>query len=254
MTGSLSIRISLFIPVSNNRVPEGTIPMSDSEQHYPYHHFERDEQKRHLHPSDEDDVCYEHEEGEEGEQADYSEHGSIHQYQQEDFLVLPRHGVRKALIAGVIGGVLAVIVSIVVTIANTSTYNSAGTYPAAKLPLGLAYTLVGLGFLTFLISLLIYLITGFVMGRIVVLRRFGFLAGAIAGIITRGISFLLNYIPTYPGSISTSGTVTNSTNAGFVLGGIGVTLLLLAVWAIIGGLTSLLGSWLATRRHAYYTG
>ncbi|MDQ6660848.1 MAG: hypothetical protein M3Z24_07775 [Chloroflexota bacterium] len=201
--------------------------MSDSEQHYPYHQF------------DENDVRYEYE-GLEDEGA--------------DFPALPLHRVRKALIVGVIAGVLAAIVSIVVTIANTSTYNSAATYPAAKVPLSLAYTLVGLGFLTFLISLLIYLIAGFVTGRIVVLRRFGFLAGAIAGIITRGISFLLSYIPGYPGGISTSGTGTDSTNAGFVVGGIGVVILLLVVWAIIGGLFSLLGSWLATRRHAYYVG
>jgi len=98
--------------------------------------------------------------------------------------------------------------------------------------------------------MLICLIAGYIIGRVSVQRSLGFLAGFVAGIVTYGISFLLNFIPNYPGHIASSGPA----NTGIVLGGLVVILIFFLIWGVIGGLVSLFGAWLATRRHPYYTG
>lgn len=159
------------------------------------------------------------------------------------------HGLRNAILAGVIAGALCIIQSIVITIANASTYKAfdAATQPTVKD--ALAFTIFGFALLTFFISMLIILIAGFLVGRAVVKRWFGFLAGFIAGILTYAFSFLVQYIPNYPGTHGTNGT---TTGFGPLAGGIFIALIFLLIWGIIGGLVSLLGAWLATRRHPYY--
>lgn len=161
---------------------------------------------------------------------------------------LPRNRLKNAVIAGLIAGVLFSIENIIIVFANTANYQQAATFTAAKLPYSLALTLVGIACLTFFIGLLICLLAGFIIGKVAVQRRLGFLTGFIAGIVTYGISFLLNYIPNYPGHLSSSSPGT----ASVVVGGIFVILLFFLIWGIVAGLISLFGTWLATRHHPYY--
>ena len=163
---------------------------------------------------------------------------------------LPRNGLSKAIIAGVIAGALCIIQSIFITMANASTYKAFDAATQATVKNALAFTIFGFALLTFFISMLIILSTGFIIGRTVVRRRFGFLSGFIAGILTYAFSFLVQYIPNYPGTQGTSGTTTGGVPA--LAGGIFLSLIFLLIWGIIGGLVSLLGAWLATRKHPYY--
>jgi len=163
---------------------------------------------------------------------------------------LPRNRLQNAVIAGLIAGVLFSIENIIIVFANTANYQQAATFTAAKLPFNLALTLVGVACLTFFIGLLICLFAGFITGKVAVQRRLGFLTGFIAGVVTYGISFLLNYIPNYPGHLSSS----SPSNVGVVVSGFFVILLFFLIWGIIAGLVSLFGTWLATRHHPYYVG
>ena len=65
---------------------------------------------------------------------------------------------------------------------------------------------------------------------------------------TYALSFLIQLIPNYPG---TAGA--NSSTTGPIVGGIFITIVFVLIWGIVGGLVSLLGAWLATRTHPYYT-
>jgi len=157
---------------------------------------------------------------------------------------------RNALLAGVIIGILCAAQGIVIMIANLSVYQGASATPLAKLPFNIALAILGIQALISSISALICLAGGFVVGKIVVQRRLGFLAGFIAGVIIYGTGFLLSYIPHYPGNRPTSGT----SSATGVAGGILLSLILLLIAGLFAGLISLLGTWFATRRHPYYAG
>ena len=179
----------------------------------------------------------------------------LRQYEEEEEeedpgYSLPPHRLRNALIIGVIAGVLCSVESIIIALVNTGNYQQASKFSSNSLPVSLALTLVGIACLTFFIGLLICFLAGIITGKFVVQRRYGFLTGFIAGIVTYGISFLLNFIPTYPGHLP--GSTTN--NAGVVIGGIGVILILFLIWGVVAGLVSLFGTWFATRRHEYYVG
>lgn len=161
---------------------------------------------------------------------------------------LPQGRLRNALIAGVIAGVLCSAESIIIVFANTSNYQQASRFATDKLPVSLAFTLLGVACLTFFIGLLICLMAGYITGKVAVQRRLGFLTGFIAGVITYGISFLLNYIPNYPGHIASTATA----NPGTIIGSIIVVVIFFLIWGALAGLVSLLGTWLATRHHPYY--
>ena len=177
-------------------------------------------------------------------------HQPLRQREEVAMPGLPRNRLKNTVIAGLIAGVLCSIENIIIVFANSANYQQAATYSTAKLPFNLALTLVGVACLTFFIGLLICLFAGFVVGKIAVQRRLGFLTGFIAGVVTYGISFLLNYIPNYPGHLSSS----SPGNAGAVVGGFFVILLFFLIWGIVAGLVSLFGTWLATRHHPYYAG
>src|SRR5436305_5507903 len=165
-------------------------------------------------------------------------------YQDEEG-TLPPGRLKNALIVGVIAGVLCTAQSIAITLANASTYQAYDTAKQQAVKNALAFTIAGYGALTFIISMLICLVAGFIIGRVAVQRRLGFLTGFVAGLITYAGSFVTRQIPTYPG---------NHYVGGAVAGDIALSLVFLVIWGIIGGLVSLLGAWLATRHHPYYVG
>jgi hypothetical protein len=178
------------------------------------------------------------------------EPGSPSRQEEQTKPQLPRGRLRNALLAGVIIGFLCAAQGIVIMIANSPVYQQASTTPLAKLSVNTALAILGIQALISLISALICLAGGFVVGKIVVQRRLGFLAGFIAGVIIYGTGFLLSYIPHYPGNRPTSGT----SSAAGVAGGILLALILLLISGVFAGLISLLGTWFATRRHPYYAG
>jgi hypothetical protein len=162
---------------------------------------------------------------------------------------LPHNRFTKALIVGIVAGLLCAIQSVVITLVNSSTYQTyvtSGTQQTVQN--AVAFTLFGLACLTFSINMLICFSAGFVTGKVAVLRRMGFLTGFIAGAITYSLSFLLNYIPGYPTHLASSGV----RGLVGVSSGILASLIFLLVWGVIGGLASLAGAWLATRKHPYY--
>jgi hypothetical protein len=216
--------------------------MRDSDQEYPLH---QSRGNGHHQPFDDDS-----EDDEDSLQEPVrSGRGPLHQRAAPSSPQLPRSYFRKALIIGSIAGILCAIQSMVITLVNASTYQayvSAGAQQTVRN--ALAFTIFSLACLTFFISMFICFIGGFITGKVAVSRRMGFLAGFVAGVITYALSFLLNYIPGYPTHLASSG---DSGLIG-VSGGIVVSLVFLLVWGLIGGLVSLAGAWLATRRHPYY--
>jgi hypothetical protein len=177
--------------------------------------------------------------------------GAVHQRDVATTPMLPLGGVKNALIVGAIAGILCAAQSIVITLANASTYQAYHVAKQDTVKNALAFTIFGYAALTFAISLLILLIAGFVAGKIIVQRRLVFLEGFVAGLITYGISFVTNLIPNYPGAQQTG---SGAANTGDVTIGILLILVSFLVWGIIGGLVSLLGGWIATRKHPYYVG
>ena len=156
---------------------------------------------------------------------------------------LPERGLWYAAIVGIIAGILVMIFNIAITLSNTATYQSAA-HEGNSISQTTAGIETGLLCLSLSIELLIFGVTGYIVGRIAVQRRLGFLAGAIGGAIAYLASFLVRYIPNYPGNTATSGATNAAT--------IGITLIFVLVSALFGGLISLFGAWLATRRHPYY--
>ncbi len=219
--------------------------MRDSEQEYPLHQPRRNGQR---HPFD-DDTVDESDRQDKYHEPVEQERAPLHQREIPSSPQLPRGRFGKALIIGAVAGILCATQSIVITLVNSSTYRAFATSGGQQaVQNAIAFTLFGLACLTFFISMIICLIAGFVTGKVAVERRTGFLAGFVAGMVTYALSFLLNYIPAYPTHLASSG----GRELIGVSGGILVTLIFLLVWGIIGGLASLAGAWLATRRHPYY--
>lgn len=157
-------------------------------------------------------------------------------------------GLLYALIAGAVVGALTVLLNIAFTFLNTSTFQEAAKEIAANnLSSGIATTIAGLGCLNLVIGIAGAGAAGYIIGKMVVLRRFGFYAGAIVGLIVYLGSFLVRYIPNYPGNLATS-----PTNAASAATGLLVSLIFLCVWGLIGGLLGYIGARIATRRNPYY--
>lgn len=216
--------------------------MRDSEQEYPPHQPQRGSRRR---PPD--DVDYEDDQDAPGASRST---GSRTRAAAAPASLLPRDRVRNMLIIAIIAGFLCVAQSIIITLVNAPTYHAYDTAKNQAVLNALSLTLAGLGLLTFVITVLICLVAGFIAGKVMVQRRLAFFAGFIAGLIYYGISFLTAYVPGYPGN-RPPGT-TAATGTGSVLGSMIFVLILFLVWGVITGLFSLLGSWIATRRHPYY--
>jgi hypothetical protein len=159
---------------------------------------------------------------------------------------LPRRGLSSALIAGAITGVVSALLTILIILINTETFRTASLQIALdRLTVKTALVLAVLELLTFVLSLLIGFANGFVMGKIAVRRRLGFLAGMYAGAIYSLITFLVSLLPGYPGNLTANGTPMTTTH-------LVISFLLLCLWSIGGGLVSLFGTWVTTVRHPYY--
>ena len=157
---------------------------------------------------------------------------------------LPQRGLYYAAIAGVIAGVCAALLTIVITLVFAGTFHAASQQIAVdKLTVKTALALAALELLNFTLSLLIGVVVGFIVGRIAVRRRLGFLAGVLAGAVFSLITFLVGLISSYPGNL-----VVNRMTTGSLV----ISLLLLCLWSIGGGLVSLFGTWAATVRHPHY--
>src|SRR5215469_3452839 len=217
--------------------------MRDPEEEYPLHQPEHDGR---LHSLDGQPTPSPEQERPTGP----LEQRPLHQREIARDPQLPGGRLRKTLIAGVIIGFLCAAQGIVIVLANAALYQAASAMPLAKLTVNTALTIVGIQVLISLINVFICLAGGFVVGKIVVQRRLGFLAGFIAGLIIYGTGFLLNYIPNYPGNRPASG----AGNVAGIAGGILLSLIVLLITGVFAGLISLLGAWFATRRHPYYAG
>ena len=157
---------------------------------------------------------------------------------------LPQRGLYYAAIAGVIAGVVTALLTIVVTLVFAGTFHAVSQQIAVdKLTVKTALALAGLVLLNVTLSLLVGFVVGYIVGRIAVRRRLGFLAGALAGAVFYLITFLVGLISSYPGNLVVNGTTTGS---------LVVSLLLLCLWSMGGGLVSLFGTWVATVRHPHY--
>lgn len=156
----------------------------------------------------------------------------------------PERGLWYAGMAGIIAGVLEMLINITITLSNTAAYQRV-TSEGNSITQTTAGVVTGLLCLNLFIELLIFGVTGYIVGRTVVQRRLAFLAGTIGGAIAYLASFLVRYIPNYPGNTATSGATNAAT--------LGIALIFVLISAIISGLVSLFGAWLATRRHPYYT-
>jgi hypothetical protein len=159
---------------------------------------------------------------------------------------LPPNGLLYALIGGVVGGVLASLLNVAITFLNAGTFAEAAQN-VNKIGAGTAYAIVGLACLNLFISLVTAVVTGYIIGKIAVQRRLGFYTGALVGIIVYLGSFLVRYIPNYPGNVSAS-----NVTAGGAATGLLISFIFLCIWGGVGGLLGLFGARTATKRHPYY--
>ncbi len=164
--------------------------------------------------------------------------------QQRTFL--PQRGLYYAVITGALAGVFTALLTIVVTLVFAGTFHAASQQIAVdRLTVKTALALAGLVLLNFTLCLLVGFLVGFIVGKIAVRRRLGFLAGALAGAVFYLITFLVGLISSYPGNLVVNGTTMTT-------GSLVISLLLLCLWSIGGGLVSLFGTWVATVRHPHY--
>lgn len=159
-------------------------------------------------------------------------------------IFLPQKRVSSASLAGAVAGLFTALLTIVITLVFAGTFRAASQQIAVdRLTVKTALALAGVILLNATLSLLAGFVVGYIVGRIAVRRRLGFLAGALAGAIFYLITFLVSLIANYPGNLVGNGTAPGS---------LVISLLLLCLWSIGGGLVSLFGAWIATVRHPYY--
>ena len=159
---------------------------------------------------------------------------------------LPRRGLYYAVIAGVIAGVFTALLTIVIVLLNAGTFHAASLQIAVdRLTVNTALALAAWELLNVVLCLIAGFLLGFIVGKIVVRRRLGFLAGVLAGAVFYLITFLVSLIASYPGNLVVNRTTTTT-------GSLVISLLLLYLWSIGGGLVSLFGTWVVTVRHPHY--
>jgi len=137
-----------------------------------------------------------------------------------------------------VAGIMSALFHIVIVLLYAPVFQRATQEMVSnRLTVNTALALVGVQGLKVFLSLLIFFAAGFAAGKMVERRGLGFLAGIIGGALLFGLMLLASSIPSYPDHITIG---RNSAT---------LSLLLLVVWMVGGGLICLLGAWLATRKH-----
>jgi len=166
---------------------------------------------------------------------------------------LPAGGGRKMFSVSLVAGILVALINVLFTLVNAPLYQQAASYAKnpTQMPLNVASSIFWISVITGVISLIVYFIAGFIIGRVAVARRLGFYGGFLASAIALIIGYIIRQIPNYPGSINT-GFSGNPLQAG---GGLIAALIFLVIAGLFGGLFGWLGARLATRHHPnYYAG
>jgi hypothetical protein len=157
---------------------------------------------------------------------------------------LPRNRLSVALLIGLVAGLITALIHFLVPFLNAQAFQLAATQ-GAKMSYNTALTVTGLNCLGIFLIIVICAFTGYFVGKYAVQRRLGFFAGLLVGCIYYLSTIVEGYIPLYPGS-----SATPSFMVSYILPGLLITL----VFGCMGGLISLLVTWMTTRRHPYYTG
>src|SRR5439155_15346955 len=148
-----------------------------------------------------------------------------------------------AMLTGCIAGPLGALLQMILALMNVALLREMNKeFIANKLSVSTALTVVGIQSLNFLIGLVVVFVTGLIVGKITQQRRFGVFAGVLAGMTLYAVTFLVSYLPDYPVNMTVRGI-----GASLVGGGLVLSLVFLAIWAIISGLISLLGVRLTKR-------
>ena len=177
---------------------------------------------------------------------------STYQNQAPAQPTLPAAGTRNMLSISLGAGILVALINIVFTLVNAPLYQEAASYAShpTNMPLNVASSIFWIFVITSIISLIIYFIAGFIIGRVAVARRLGFYGGFLASVIALVIGYIVQQIPNYPGTIDTGFSINPLKTAS----GLIAALIILILAGLIAGLLGWLGARLATRRHPYYVG
>ena len=155
---------------------------------------------------------------------------------------LPGNRLSLALAIGIIAGLIMALIHFLVPFLDAQAFQLAATQ-GDKMSYNTALTITGLNCVGIFLVIVICTFTGYFVGRYAVQRRLGFFAGLLAGGIYYLGTVVAGYIPIYPGS-----SATPSFSVAYLLPLLIITL----IFACMGGLISLLVTWLTTRRHPYY--
>lgn len=155
---------------------------------------------------------------------------------------LPEHRLRFSLLAGALTGIVMIAIHFLIPFLNVVAFQKAATL-GEKMGYDTAVAVAGLDCLSVFLDIVVCCVLGYFIGRYAVQRRLGLFAGLLAGVVLYlGIS-IMSYIPGYPGNSSTP-----AFSPTFILPLIVIALF----YGTIGGLISLLVTWITTRRNPYY--
>ena len=158
--------------------------------------------------------------------------------------LLPRNRLSIALLIGVVAGVVMALIYFLVPFLNIQAFQQAAIR-GAKMSYQTAVTVTELRCVGIFLAIVICAFVGYFVGKYAVQRRLGFFAGLLAGAIFSLGQTISGYIPNYPGS-----SATPPFSPAYILPLLVITLVL----GCLGGLISLLVTWMTTRKHPYYTG
>ena len=179
---------------------------------------------------------------------DYSQEDYDDGYSEEDgpfpAFELPHNRLSRALLIGLGAGLIMALIHFLVPFLNAQAFQLAATQ-GVKMSYNTAVTVTSLNCIGIFLVIVVCVFTGYFVGKYAVQRRLGFFAGLLAGGIYYISTFVEGYIPIYPGS-----SATPAFSVAYLLPLLIITL----IFGCLGGLISLLATWITTRRHPYYTG
>lgn len=156
---------------------------------------------------------------------------------------LPQHRLRFALIVGAVTGIIMALIHLLTPLLNVGAFQKSVAL-GEKMGMDTALIVAALTCLSLLLDVALCAVSGYFVGKYAVQRRLGFFAGLLAGAILYFGIFLISYIPNYPG---------NASAPPFSIAYVLPLLILILLFGVIGGLVSLLATWITTRKHPYYT-